>query len=208
MSIYLIISILLSFIASGAPLVLASVNCSFILAVIILNHKKINDGNKIDGERKISINKGNLDESIEYYKNYCEEKGIEFSAPIYWEVLTDTTGKMKYFSDEFRGKGQVELYLLMDPESSERRILEMRAAGMKIQEDTAFRIGASFRGIFIATGAGSKSDDPKDNINSFLRKCENQAHDAWSKDEYEDNREEADKVIRAVHTWILEKIKE
>ena len=76
----------------------------------------------------------------------------------------------------------MELYLKVDPDFSERRILQMRAAGMKIREDTAFRIGAYFYGIFIATGEDSKSDDPKDNINSFLRRCENQAHDTWSKD--------------------------
>lgn len=161
----------------------------------------------VDADKSITISKENLGVLIEEYKGYCEEQGIDFSAPIYWEVLTDTSGKTKHFTEVFKGKGEVELYLMMDPEFSDRRILEMREAGMKIQEDTAFRIGASFRGIFIATGKGSASDDPQDNINSFLRKCENQAHDAWSKDEYEDNRDEADKIIRGVHTWILDKIK-
>lgn len=126
---------------------------------------------------------------------------------MFWEILNDKSGRTKHFKEVFRNKGEVELYLLLDPDFSERRILEMRTAGMKIQEDTAFRINAYFRGIFIATGNNSKSDEPKDNINSFLRKCENQAHDTWSKDEYEDNREEADRVIKGIHSWILEKIK-
>lgn len=162
----------------------------------------------IDGEKRIDIKQNNLSELITIYDTYCKEHEIEFSAAIYWDILNDTSGKTKHFTEEFRKKGNVELYLRVDPDFCEKRILQMRTAGMKIQEDTAFRIGAYFRGIFIATGEGSKSDDPKDNINSFLRKCENQAHDAWSKDEYEDNREEADKIIKAIHNWILSKIKE
>lgn len=161
----------------------------------------------VDGEKEIIIRRDNLGNLIDSYKGYCDSHRIEFSAPLFWEILNDTSGKTKHFKETFRNKGEVELYLLLDPDFSERRILEMRTAGMKIQEDTAFRIGAYFRGIFIATGNGSKSDDPKDNINSFLRKCENQAHDTWSKDEYEDNKEEADRVIRGIHSWILEKIK-
>lgn len=161
----------------------------------------------IDGKKEISINKDNLGDMIYSYEGYCKDNNIEFSAPLFWEVLNDTTGKTKHFKEVFRNKGEVELYLMMDPDYSERRILEMRTAGMKIQEDSAFRIGAYFRGIFIATGNESKSDAPEDNINSFLRKCENQAHDTWSKDEYEDNKEEADRVIRAIHQWILDKIK-
>jgi len=161
----------------------------------------------VDGNKEISINKDNLGDMIYSYEGYCKDNNIEFSAPLFWEVLNDTTGKTKHFKEVFRNKGEVELYLMMDPDYSERRILEMRTAGMKIQEDSAFRIGAYFRGIFIATGNESKSDAPEDNINSFLRKCENQAHDTWSKDEYEDNKEEADRVIRAIHQWILDKIK-
>ena len=162
----------------------------------------------IDRNERIDIKQNNLSELITVYENYCKEHEIEFSAPIYWNILNDTSGKTKHFKEVFRKKGNVELYLRVDPDFCEKRILQMRTAGMKIQEDTAFRIGAYFHGIFIATGEGSKSDEPKDNINSFLRRCENQAHDAWSKDEYEDNREEADKVLKAIHTWILSKIRE
>jgi len=161
----------------------------------------------VDGDSRIDITKKNLSENMAEYQQYCDKHDIEFSAPVFWEILNDNSGKTKHFVENFKKKGNVELYLRLDPDFTERRILEMRTAGMKIQEDTAFRIGAYFRGIFIATGDGSKSDDPKDNINSFLRRCENQAHDTWSKDEYEDNREEADKIIKAVHSWILDKVK-
>lgn len=162
----------------------------------------------VDGGKQIIINQRNLAEMISIYEKYCKDHEIEFSAPIFWNILNDTSGKTKFFKEIFRKKGNVELYLRVDPDFSEKRILQMRTAGMKIQEDTAFRIGAYFHGIFIATGEGSESDEPKDNINSFLRRCENQAHDAWSKDEYEDNREEADKNLKAIHNWVLSKIKE
>ena len=162
----------------------------------------------VDGDERIDINQDNLPYLIKEYGEYCKSEEIEFSAPVFWELLHDTSGKTKHFVEPFKKRGNVELYLKVDPDFSERRILQMRAAGMKIQEDTAFRIGAYFYGIFIATGEDSKSDDPKDNINSFLRKCENQAHDTWSKDEYEDNREEAGRVLKQIHSWILEKIKE
>ena len=161
----------------------------------------------IDGTKRIDIGKDNLGDMINIYEEYCKEEEISFNAPIFWKILNDTSGKTKHYVETFRNKGNVELYLLVDSELSEKRVLQMRTAGMKIQEDTAFRIGAYFHGIFIATGEGSKSDEPKDNINSFLRKCENQAHDTWSKDEYEDNRDEADKVLRAIHAWIVEKVK-
>lgn len=161
----------------------------------------------IDGGNRIDINKDSLSSMMNKYADYCHRKEIEFSAPAFWEILNDRTGRTKHYAEPFDNKGEVELYLLVDQDLAEKRILEMRTAGMKITEDTAFRIGAYFRGIFIATGKGSKSDNPKDNINSFLRKCENQAHDTWSKDEYENHTKEADAVIKKIHSWILEKVK-
>jgi len=162
----------------------------------------------VDGDRRIDINMENLPVLINKYADYCHRKEIEFSAPVFWGVLNDKTGRTKHYKEVFENMGEVELYLLVDQDLSEKRILEMRKAGMKITEDTAFKIGAYFHGIFIATGNGSRSDEPKDNINSFLRKCENQAHDTWSKDEYEDHIKEAERIIKKVHSWILEKIKE
>lgn len=159
-------------------------------------------------DKSINISQGNLPKLMNEYADYCHKKDIEFSAPIFWEILNDTSGRTKHYIEDFANKGKVELYLLVDPDFSEKRILEMRTAGMRIKEDKDFKIGAYFRGIFIATGEGSKSDDPKDNINSFLRKCENQAHDTWSKDEYEDNTKEAESIIKKIHSWILEKVKE
>ena len=158
-------------------------------------------------DEKIEITQESLPRMIEEYKKYCDEsdEDIPFSAPEYWELLNDPT--IKHFKEDFKGMGNVELYLKVDSEISDKKVLEMRKAGMRIQEDSAFRTAVGFKGIFIATGDGSKSEEPKDNINSFLRKCENQAHSAWSKDEYEDHEKEAASMIRAVHKWILDKVK-
>lgn len=60
--------------------------------------------------------------------------------------------------------GNYELYLLTGDDVVEKKVLEMRQAGMKIREDCAFRIPMNFTAIFIATGEGAASQDPKDNI--------------------------------------------
>ena len=89
----------------------------------------------------------------------------------------------------------------------EKKVLEMRQAGMKIREDCAFRIPMNFTAIFIATGEGAASQDPKDNISSFLRKCENQAHDDWAADEYKEEKTKAKGIINRVHQIILDAVK-
>lgn len=78
---------------------------------------------------------------------------------------------------------------------------------MKIREDCAFRIPMNFTAIFIATGEGAASQDPKDNISSFLRKCENQAHDDWAADEYKEEKTKAKGIINRVHQIILDAVK-
>lgn len=173
-----------------------------------------------DGEKKIHIGADNLDQMIQFYDEYCKKNGYEedenfqYTAPLYWKAITDPSkedeGHYHIVEDfKYRGKsmGQFELYLLINPEVSERRVLEMREAGMKIREDTKFRIQPSFIGVFIATGAGAASLAPKDNISSFLRKCENPAHDAWAAANYSDDKrdkEKAKSIINGIHKKILD----
>ena len=160
-----------------------------------------------DGETNIIIDGPHLPELMIKAQNYCEEHDIVFSAPVFWDVIQDESGQTKKFVTNIKEKGEIELHLKVDPDFYDRRILEMRKAGMRIQEDTAFRIGSYFHGVLIATGKGSKSDKPEDNINSFLRKCENHAHTSWSKDEYDEHEDEADKILKDIHAWILECVK-
>ena len=167
----------------------------------------------VEGEKSISINQDNLGEMMSSFSDYCEKHmkddvTFQFTAPLYWKLLS---GPHKSIKEQFvyngKSMGEYELYLLTGDDVVEKKALEMRQAGMKIREDTAFKIQMNFTGIFIATGTGAASSEPKDNISSFLRKCENQAHDDWAADEYPEEKEKAKAIINKVHAIILEAVK-
>lgn len=169
----------------------------------------------VEGENKVEINHGNLGEWILYYENYCnthmgDDTTFSFTAPSYWTMLKNENCKHivgKKFEYNGHSMGEYELYLLVGDDCLDRKVLEMRQAGMRIREDTNFRIQTNFTAIFIATGANAVSDEPKDNISSFLRKCENQAHDDWAADEYKEEKEKARGIINKIHSLILEAVK-
>lgn len=172
---------------------------------------------EISGE-KVSkkINKNNLADLIAEYNAYYQnsvkedEDKFEFTAPMYWEALNNPKHQVikKPFIYKRKNMGDYELYLLTGSELNEKRALEMRQAGMKIKEDLGFRIPLNFIAIFIATGEGAESERPEDNISSFLRKCEPQAHDDWAADVYEQEKDDARKVIKQIHTIILDAVRE
>lgn len=169
----------------------------------------------VEGENKVEINHGNLGEWILYYENYCnthmgDDTTFSFTAPSYWTMLKNENCKHivgKKFEYNGHSMGEYELYLLVGDDCLDRKVLEMRQAGMRIREDTNFRIQTNFTAIFIATGANAVSDEPKDNISSFLRKCENQAHDDWAADEYKEEKEKARGIINKIHSLVLEAVK-
>lgn len=169
----------------------------------------------VEGDNKVEINRGNLGERILYYENYCnthmgDDTTFSFTAPSYWTMLKNENCKHivgKKFEYNGHSMGEYELYLLVGDDCLDRKVLEMRQAGMRIREDTNFRIQTNFTAIFIATGANAVSDEPKDNISSFLRKCENQAHDDWAADEYKEEKEKARGIINKIHSLVLEAVK-
>ena len=169
----------------------------------------------VEGDKVVEINKSNLGDMIAYYEEYCKEHmendtTFSFTAPSYWAMLTNPNCKSivgKNFEYNGHSMGEYELYLLVGDECADRKVLEMRQAGMKIREDINFRIQTNFTAIFIATGANAVSDEPKDNISSFLRKCENQAHDDWAADEYKEEKEKARGIINKIHLLILDAVK-
>ena len=169
----------------------------------------------VEGDKVVEINKSNLGDMIAYYEEYCKEHmendtTFSFTAPSYWAMLTNPNCKSivgKNFEYNCHSMGEYELYLLVGDECADRKVLEMRQAGMKIREDINFRIQTNFTAIFIATGANAVSDEPKDNISSFLRKCENQAHDDWAADEYKEEKEKARGIINKIHSLILDAVK-
>lgn len=167
-----------------------------------------------DGEKSVEIKQDNLGAMIKNYDDYCKEYMAEdisfrFTAPSYWRMLTDPRHKVIKEPFKFGGRdmGGYELYLLTGEDLTEKKVLEMRQAGMKIREDRSFKIQINFTAIFIATGEGAASEDPRDNISSFLRKCENQAHDDWAADEYKEEKDMAKKIINDVHAKILNAVK-
>lgn len=170
-----------------------------------------------DVAKAIHISKDNIGDKIteydNYYKNseYVDDENFQYTAPLYWRAVMDDSEDHYHITDNFhyqrKNMGEYELYLLMGPDVKERRILEMRKAGMKIREDTKFRIQPAFLGIFIATGNGAASLRPEDNISSFLRKCENPSHDAWSPANYSEEKGKAKTIINNIHKMILEIVK-
>ena len=166
-----------------------------------------------EGDKIIRISQDNLENMINSFSDYCEEHmkndvTFQFTAPLYWKLLS---GPHKPIKEPFvyngQSLGEYELYLLTGDEVTEKRVLEMRQAGMKIREDTNFRIQMNFVASFIDTGVGAASSEPKDNISSFLRKCENQAHDDWAADEYPEEKAKAKGIINKIHKIILEAVK-
>lgn len=167
-----------------------------------------------DEEKVVSITQDNLGDVIMFYDDYCkthmaEDTTFRFTAPSYWSLLRDSRHKVIKNPFEYSGRnmGNYELYLLTGDDITEKKVLEMRQAGMKIREDNSFRIQMNFTAIFIATGEGASSQEPKDNISSFLRKCENQAHDDWAADEYKEEKTKAKGIINKVHSIILDAVK-
>lgn len=164
-------------------------------------------------DKVITIKQDKLGDMIEFFEKYCAEHmkddvAFQYTAPVYWKLLCSPHKVIKErFKYNGKDMGEYELYLLTGDDVAEKKVLEMREAGMKIREDTAFRIPMNFTGIFIATGEGAKSLDPEDNISSFLRKCENQAHDDWAADEYREKKDMAKSIINKIHSIILEAAK-
>lgn len=166
-----------------------------------------------EGDKVISITQSNLGEMIASFEKYCEvhmkdDITFQYTAPLYWKLLCGSHKAIKeHFVYNGKDMGEYELYLLTGDDVTEKKVLEMRQAGMKIREDSAFKIPINFTGIFIATGEGATSDEPEDNISSFLRKCENQAHDDWAADEYREQKDKAKAIINKIHAIILEAVK-
>ena len=84
----------------------------------------------------------------------ADDTAFKFTAPSYWRLLQDSRHKIIKAPFEYNGKsmGNYELYLLTGDDIAEKKVLEMRQAGMRIREDCAFRIPMNFTAIFIATG--------------------------------------------------------
>lgn len=76
---------------------------------------------------------------ITFYEKYCKEHmaddtAFKFTAPSYWRLLQDSRHKIIKAPFEYNGKsmGNYELYLLTGDDVVEKKVLEMRQAGMHL----------------------------------------------------------------------------
>lgn len=90
-----------------------------------------------DGEKRVEITQNNLGEMITFYEKYCKEHmaddtAFKFTAPSYWRLLQDSRHKIIKAPFEYNGKsmGNYELYLLTGDDVVEKKVLEMRQAGI------------------------------------------------------------------------------
>lgn len=165
---------------------------------------RISDENKL-----IELNKETLnDHLLEYQKWYDNTEhtdDFQFTAPQFYSLLSNP--KMKPFSVNYRNMGEMNLFLVVDPDIDGRVIYEMRKFGMGIQEDKNWRISTHFMGLLFATGKGAIDDKPCNNIDSYLRKCEDTAHNEWGAAYYKGHEQEAKNILDGIHNWIRECIK-
>ncbi len=162
-----------------------------------------------DGQRTITIDRETLSERMNEYEKWYSENGtsddFQFTAPKYYQVLSHP--KMKHFTELYDNRGEIELFLVVDPDLDGRSIYQMRSTGMGIQEDTGWKgISSHFNGIFIATGNNALGKTPETNIDSFLRKCEDSAHNEWLSSVYKGHEGESKRIIEGIHKWIRAKI--
>ena len=163
-----------------------------------------------DEDNQIVLNKETLPDFLRDYQKWYEENehtdDFQFTAPRFYSILSNP--KMKSFPVNFRGMGEIKLFLVVDPDIEGRTIYEMRKFGMGIQEDKGWRgISTHFNGLLLATGKGAVDDTPAKNIDSFLRKCEDPAHNEWGPAYYKGHEQEAKKILDDIHTWVRECIK-
>jgi len=158
-----------------------------------------------DGHGRTIINNDTMFGLVEEYEQINIEKEEEFSARKYIQVLEST--EKKVFTDNFKGMGKIELYLLPKKEFAARKIALIRKTGMKITDKKGFRVPLNFYGIFLATGDG-QTDYSVENINDFLRRCEPSSHDNWSGDLYEGDTRRANKILKDLNKWITDRVKE
>ena len=168
-----------------------------------------------EGDTNIKINKSNLGNRINEYNDKFKKSvsdgdlidAKEFTAPKYWNVLTNKNTKK--FIENIENKGEIEIDILTGEGIEGHSVLEMRSLGMKIMEDSRFR-QITFNAILYVTGKNCQADDYKNNINKLLLKTEGPAHNSWDINNIQLNDDEfkklAKKILNKIHEIIRNKV--
>lgn len=166
-----------------------------------------------NGEEKIIISQDTLEDQMQFYRDYYQNnlsdntQEVSFTAPCYWDVLKSPDVIHVTFAD-IRHKGEADFYFRLGPSDVNKTVLEMRSTGMKIQEEQ-FKQITDFCGVFVATAKGRESEEKDKNISKFLRSLETATHSSWnSNDAEEDDRVEADKVLKEITKLIRAAVRE
>ena len=163
-----------------------SIISNFFMAIL---NNKLNV--KINGEL---INKESLPGIIEkHFKN--EDFGYQF-----YKAVADEESEDKYiFKEEnFKGMGEIELHILKDPKFK-KKVAVVRSNGMRIVNYDRFQGAAPFSGVLLIKG---------EELNTFLRKCENPSHDNFEAMRYKNDPPKAKKLLSDLRKWSGQKIKD
>ncbi len=168
-----------------------------------------------EGDQVIEFNHENIGDRIEEYdvvyheKFESEEDSFKFTAPMFWNVIKKSVPDGPIVFQDFRGKGEILLYLYMGDDIDGKACLRMRNSGMKIEITTRYDGLPSFNAVFVATGTGKKDKDYSGNISKFLRELESPAHDNWAIENITKPaiKHEADLVLKSIHKWIRDEVR-
>ncbi len=168
-----------------------------------------------DEEQEVVINSANVGDMIREYKELyneeyaSEEDSFSYTAPIFWNVIENNKTEGPIVFSDFRGKGEVLLYLSMGEGIEGREVLRMRNSGMKIDITSRYDRLPPFNAVLVATGEGKRDDDYNGNISKFLRELESPAHDNWAIENITkpEITHEARLVLKALHSSIREEVK-
>ena len=115
----------------------------------------------------------------------------------FYKAIVDQNSHV-FFDDDFMGMGRVELHIAVD-ETLPKLVAMVRQSGMLVYVKNRFRTPLRFSAVFIARG---------EELNTFLTSLEPPAHDNWEPERNSDDVPYARQVLKSMHTWMVEKIKE
>ncbi len=168
-----------------------------------------------DEKHEVVFDSTNVGDMICDYRELYEEKyaneedSFSYTAPIFWNVINNNVADGPIVFGDFRGKGEVLLYLRMGEGVEGRQVLRMRNSGMKIDIETRYDRLPPFNAVLVATGEGKRDEDYNGNISKFLRELESPAHDNWATENITkpEIMREARLVIKELHSSIREEVK-
>lgn len=115
----------------------------------------------------------------------------------FYKALVDQSSHV-FSEDNFLGMGPVELHVVVD-DTLPKFVAMVRQSGMLVYVKNRLRTPLRFSAVFIARGEA---------LNTFLTSLEPPAHNDWQPERHADDIPYARSVLKSIHAWIVDKIKE